>query len=92
VIKMNMSNDQGLNTRDIEADGRSLGAWLCIGCLLEPAVDQEADGGIEVELVAGAGDAPGTTMMGKGGKFHTAARSPRLKSEARITSLRRSHA
>jgi len=86
---MNVSDNQRLNATDIEADRSKFGTRRSVSTLFQTTVDQQAGGAIEVQLVAGTGYAPGTTMMRKGGKFHTAARSPRPKNEVRITSFQR---
>ncbi len=67
-----MGDDQGLDALHVEAERRGLRAWRCIGALLQAAVDQQAGGRVEMQLVAGPGNAAGTTVMGKAGIFHAA--------------------
>ncbi|MNJ53889.1 hypothetical protein D3C81_1175230 [compost metagenome] len=67
-----MGDDQGLDALHLEAERRRCCAWCCVGALLQAAVDQQAGGRVEVQLMAGAGDAAGATVMGKDGIFHAA--------------------
>lgn len=64
MVEVDVGDDQGLDAGDVEADGGGLGvARGCVGALFEAAVDQQAGGGVEVELVAGAGDAAGAAVV-----------------------------
>jgi len=67
-----MGDDQGLDAVHIKTERRRCCSWRCLGALLQAAVDQQAGGQVEVQLMAGASDAAGATMMGKDGIFHAA--------------------
>lgn len=67
-----MGDDQGLDALDVEAERRRCCTWRGIAALLQAAVDQQAGGRIEVQLMAGASDAAGATVMGKKGISHAA--------------------
>ncbi|MNP00718.1 hypothetical protein D3C76_925130 [compost metagenome] len=72
VVEMHMGDDQGLDALHAETEWCRCCAWRGLGALLQAAVDQQAGGRVEVQLMAGASDAAGATMMGKDGIFHTA--------------------
>ncbi len=67
-----MGDDQGLDALHVETEWRRWCAWRGIGALLQAAIDQQAGERVEVQLMAGARDAAGATMMGKNGIFHAA--------------------
>ncbi len=72
MVEMDMGDDQCLNALDIEAERRGLRIRRRLIPLLKAAINQQANGGIKVQLMAGPSDTPGTTMMGKAGIFHAA--------------------
>ncbi|MNR34468.1 hypothetical protein D3C85_1522430 [compost metagenome] len=69
---MHMGDDQALDALHAETEWCRCCAWRGLGALLQAAVDQQTGGRVEVQLMAGAGDAAGATVMGKDGIFHAA--------------------
>lgn len=72
MIEMDMGDDQGLDILHIETELGGVDAGRSIGALLQAAVDQQAGGRIEVQLMAGASNATDATVMGKDRIFHAA--------------------
>lgn len=63
VVEVDVGDDQGLDAGDGEIEGGGLAVGGGVGALFQAAVDQQAVGGVEVELMAGTGDAAGGAVV-----------------------------